>query len=283
MSSSTIPREGSQSHEARGYLLASIARYISRSGALASFFAKPILSRTYVASLNAVVLVQILVFALALSQLVRVEGYYHYLVPGVVLLSFYTTIYSLIENIFFFATRAEVYLYTYILPLPRYMLAIGFTLAVGIMCMLLYIPYIAFLALASPHAGSPTGVLISIASIAAMMVIFSIAVGGLLASIYMSIKSNWRLLLAVFLLSDILQRFSTAYYPLSYFPEVYRYIAIANPVTHFINLSLTAISIDPTLLIDPGFSVAIFVAYVLGFSAITILGAQKFAEGGRLV
>ncbi|MEM1606090.1 MAG: hypothetical protein QXW41_07610 [Fervidicoccaceae archaeon] len=263
--------------------MASIARYIARSGIMALFFVKPIMSKTYVASLNAVVLAQILVFALALSQLVRVEGYYRYLVPGVVLLSFYTTIYSLLQDVFFFATRAEVYLYTYVLPLPRYMLAIGFTLAVSIMCIPLYIPYIAFLAIASPHAGSPTGVLISIASIAAMMVIFSIAVGGLLASIYMSIKSNWRLLLVVFLLSDILGRFSTAYYPFSYLPEVYRYIAIANPLTHFINLCLTIIGVDPMLLIDPGFSAAVLTASVLGFTAITILGAQRFAEGGRLV
>lgn len=263
--------------------MASITRYIARSWALASFFVKPILGKTYVASLNAVMLVEIFVFALALSHLVGVEGYYRYLVPGVVLLTFYTTIYNLIEDVFFFATRAEVYLYTYILPLPRYMLAMGFTLAVSIMCIPLYIPYIAFLALAFPHAGSPAGVLISIASIAAMMTIFSMAVGGLLASIYMSIKSNWRLLLAVFLLSDIMQRFSTAYYPLSYFPEVHRYIAIVNPVTHFINLSLAIIGIDPTLLIDPGFSAAVLAASVLGFSAITILGAQKFAEGGRLV
>jgi len=102
------------------------------------------------------------------------------------------------------------------------------------MCIPLYIPYIALLALASPHAGSPTGVLISIASIAAMMTIFSIAVGGLLASIYMSIKSNWRLLLTVFLLSDILQRFSTAYYPpasLSYIPSILREIIEINPIS----------------------------------------------------
>jgi hypothetical protein len=125
--------------------IASIARHVVRSGILALYFVKPIINITYIFTLNIIVITQILVFAFSISQIVKVENYAQYLIPGVVLLYFYTTIYTLIDDVFFLATRAEMYLYTYILPIPRYILAIGFTLAIGIIILLLYLPYVVFM------------------------------------------------------------------------------------------------------------------------------------------
>ena len=184
---------------------------------------------------------------------------------------------------FFFATRAEMFFYTYILPLPRYVLALGFTLAVGTMCIPLYMPYILFLLLVGIPIGSPMEILRTLLDIALLMILFSTAIGGLLASMFMAIRTNWRLLLSILILSDILQRFSTAYYPLESFPEAYRFIAVLNPITHIVNLGQHLAGVDQRLLLDPSFSAAALAACAIAFSAIAIVGAQKFAEGGRML
>lgn len=256
-------------------------RYILKSGLLARFFIAPFLDPIFILCLNMVAVAEILVFAVALSRIVNLPNYYTYLAPGVIMLSFYTTIYGLIEEIFFFATRVEVHLYTYTLPIPRYLLAAGFSLTSGILCAPLYTPYVMFIAMIS-HKDN-IGTIFIIASLLLLMLIFSIVIGGLVATLYISIKSNWGLLLAIFVISDILQRFSTAYYPLNVFPEAYRAIAIVNPLTHFINIGQGIVGVDRSLLIDEVLSLSILASYSVGLLLISILMAERLSEGGRVI
>jgi hypothetical protein len=263
--------------------LASIVRHMVRSGILASYLVKPIINITYIFTLNIIVITQILVFAISLSQIVKIENYTQYLVPGIVFLSFYTTVYMLIDDVFFFATRAEMCLYTYILPIPRYILAIGFSFAIGIIILLLYLPYVVFTLFIELLLRESLEILERISSLISLMILFSIVLGGLLASIFISVKSNWKLLLIIYLLSDIFQRFSTAYYPFMHLPEIYKLIALVNPITHFINLGQSIAGVNPALLIDPALSTAILISYLLTLCVVTVIGAQKFAEGGRIL
>ncbi len=252
-----------------------------RTYLLSRYFIAPFITPTFLATFYIATAIEILIYASVLSQLVKIEDYYRYLAPGILLILFYSNVYMFIDEVFFFASRTEVHLYTYILPLPRYAISLGFSLFSGLISIILFAPFILLVSIL--NSIDLVGIVASTLNLAMLMALFSIMIGGLLATVYMSVKSNWKLILIVLVLSDVFQRFSTGNYPYAYLPDAYKPISLLNPLTHFINLGQHMLNVDPTLLIGRDISLSIFIAYLIGLLALSTIFSERFSEGGRVV
>ncbi|MCX8180337.1 MAG: ABC transporter permease [Thermofilaceae archaeon] len=230
--------------------------------------------------------VQVSVFGLALSAMVRFRGvvahsidYYHFYLFGV-----YTSmLFSIsVSNAYEVAEEFEEGIIEYHLSLPikRSILSTGRALGGGIAAFIFTLPMYAIV-LTLLGWGSPLALFASL--IAAL--IFSVGVVGLVLSIVLSVKSGDATDILFGIIDAIIIRLSTIFYPAVVLAKIapYYYAALANPISHFVDLLRTLFFFEEYRILavtDP----LLMGCYLLGFAAGLVSTAiyivERKLEGG---
>lgn len=229
---------------------------------------------------------QVTLFALALSAMVRFRGYvsqsldyYHFYLLGV-----YTSILFSIStsNAYEVAEEFEEGIIEYHLSLPvkRKTLTLGRAVGGGLAGFIFTLPMLAIVLALIGDA--PLWAVV--ASLAAALA-FSIGVVGLVLSIVLSVKSGDATDILFGVLDAIIVRLSTIFYPAVVLSKVapYYYAAIFNPVSHFVDLLRTFFFFEEYRMLavsDPIVMTSYFLGFVAGLVSAAIYVVERKLEGG---
>jgi ABC-type polysaccharide/polyol phosphate export permease len=97
----------------------------------------------------------------------------------------------------------------------------------------------------------------------------------------MSIKRRWLYTIFSVIIADLCIRLSTSLYPIDAIPEIFRVLAIINPITYYANMFHTIFGVDPKLLLDPQLFIPILVSISISLIATQLLILRRLSEGSR--
>ncbi|MEM1509679.1 MAG: ABC transporter [Thermofilaceae archaeon] len=229
---------------------------------------------------------QVTLFALALSAMVRFRGYvsqsldyYHFYLLGVyasILFSISTS------NAYEVAEEFEEGIIEYHLSLPvkRKILTLGRAVGGGLAGFIFTLPMFAIV-LVLIGGASPWATATSLVAALA----FSIGVVGLVLSMVLSIKSGDATDILFGVLDAIIVRLSTIFYPSIVLSKVtpYYYAAISNPMSHFVDLLRTFFFFEEYRVLavsDPVVMASYLIGFVAGLVSAAIYVVERKLEGG---
>ncbi|MEM4970267.1 MAG: hypothetical protein QXE01_03335 [Sulfolobales archaeon] len=219
---------------------------------------------------------RIYLFASLLSILIPLPSYRYYLYSGVIFLALFTAIYEVVEEILIVMTRVQMHLYTYSLPLGAFQKLLGISLGSSLWAVLTVLPYVVVIIASHDPAGVAMVPLIFFA-----IIFVSASLGGVIGSMVISIKRRWIYTILSVIIADLGIRLSTTLYPIDAIPEIFRVLAMINPITYFANMFHMVFGVDPRLLLDPSLSIPILVSLSISLITTQLLILRRFSEGGR--
>ena len=218
-------------------------------------------------------IIQISVFGIVASSIVSFMNFYKFYLLGVytsILFAMSTfTGYDVIEE-------AEDGLFDYYLSLPisRREFIIGKTISSGLTSLTYSIPML-IIVLALIGISNPLNVLVALFS----ALLFALGVSGLIISIAMIIKSADISDIIFGVISTLLIRLSTVYYPLAVMPDYYKILAEVNPITHLSEF-LRFLFLGANYSLPPEGSLIALIGLAAGSTSIAIIVVEKAIEGG---
>ncbi|MEM1611458.1 MAG: hypothetical protein QXQ57_07435 [Sulfolobales archaeon] len=219
---------------------------------------------------------RIYLFASLLSILIPLPSYRYYLYSGVIFLALFTAIYEVVEEILIVMTRVQMHLYTYSLPLGAFQKLLGISLGSSIWAVLTVLPYVVVIIASHDPAGVAMVPLIFLA-----IIFVSASLGGVIGSMVISIRRRWIYTILSAIIADLGIRLSTTLYPIDAIPEIFRVLAMINPITYFANMFHMVFGVDPRLLLDPSLSIPILVSLSISLITTQHLILRRSWEGGR--
>ena len=216
--------------------------------------------------------IQVIVFGLAISYIVVMEGYFSYYAAGIYVATLYSTAIFVAFDI---AEEAEHGVVDYLLSLPidRRVLVVGRALGGGLRSIFATLPPLLFtLYLVGVRDPIP---LIE-ASIGLSLLSFGVA--GLGITIVSILKSGSKTDILLGALDAFIIRLSTVFYPRAFMPPYYSSAAVLNPLTHASDLFRWWLGLEVEG--DPIFSMVILLAFALSMTSFGVYLYERRMEGG---
>lgn len=217
--------------------------------------------------------IQVVIFGLAISIMVNVEGYFNYYAAGIYIATLYSTAMFVAYDI---AEEAEHGVIDYLLSLPihRRTLEVGRAIGGGLRSILATGPPLAFTLyiIGVRNLYTLLNALIGLA-------LLSFGVAGLGITIVSILKSGDKTDILLGALDAFIIRLSTVFYPRAFMPAVYSSAAITNPLTHASDLFRWGLGITIGD-IDPALSMIVLIAFALSTTSFGIYLYERRMEGG---
>ncbi len=219
-------------------------------------------------------IVHVLIFGVTASAIVNYPYFYKFYLLGVyssILFSMSTYMgYDVIDE-----AQDGLFDYYLSLPISRRELIIGKTIGSGLTALSYSLPMLIIISLLI-GINSPDRVLLAVFSAS----LFALGVSGFMISITLAIKSADIADIAFGVVSTLLIRLSTIYYPLAVMPTYYRVLAELNPITHLADF-LRFVILGEGYSIPPEGSLIALIGLAAGSISVAVILIEKAIEGGR--
>jgi len=161
------------------------------------------------------------------------------------------------------------------LPISRSKLFLSIALQGGVeLALMISVPFVIILSLLGNLS------VISVAAAIATLFCLGFGVAGVMLGLsFIAFKSADLYTAITVGLSSIIIRFSTVLYPLAFLPQNYALAAFFSPLTYGADLVRLFLGLDPSILLNPTYSVAILTALAVSTLGLGMLLLQRLVEG----
>jgi hypothetical protein len=219
--------------------------------------------------------IQLAIYGALISQLVTGIGNYHqfYAIGFVVMMTFDMGSHTGRH----FVEHAHEGRLPYLLSLPisRSKLFLSIALQGGVeLAMMISVPFIVTLALLGNLS------VFSVAAALATLFCLGFGVAGVMLGLsFIAFKSADLYTAITVGLSSLIIRFSTVLYPFIFLPPGYATAAFLSPLTYGADLVRLLLGFDPSVLLDPIYSVAVLTALAVSTLGLGVFLLQRLVEG----